>query len=136
VSNADLIEEARKTARLYRSVGHNHGIERTLDRLAEALEIADQSRVVDRDTIGDLPQGSAILVRDKNIGDWSLWEKFGDTYPLHEYGEIVDLFDENGEPAATAWVSRSSNSEHSDDYILELTDAPIKLLYRPGDSRG
>jgi hypothetical protein len=83
-SNEELIAEARKTAKLYRGVGHNHGIENTLDRLADALEAASQTRVVDN--IRDLavaPRKTIVRVSDGTVvelGD-GLYLQFGEDEP-------------------------------------------------------
>lgn len=40
-TNAEVITEARKVAKLYRGVGHRYGIEKNLDLLADRLEAAE-----------------------------------------------------------------------------------------------
>lgn len=41
-TNAEIIADARKVAKLYRGVGHQYGIEKNLELLAERLEAADK----------------------------------------------------------------------------------------------
>jgi len=40
-TNAEVVAEARKVAKLYRGVGHQYGIEKNLDLLADRLEAAE-----------------------------------------------------------------------------------------------